>query len=385
MLVSLSGAPHLTDFVSRELTGTLTPPLICCVSSAHASLQVCVVVPAQRAAALGLAPHPARNLRSTSSSSAKASSTRDSHFSPGTQQQSSSAAAGGHPGYPSQARSHSQSVGGGGYGHHDSSPRGSIDYHHGGMMTPPHHLSPSSGHHTSPSSAGHLVSPSSGQFVSPNMGWSYGAPPSIHMPPMHRELRGRTEPSYSLAGDYVSAGSGGGGSGSPSYAEYERSSLQRELSLHSSSSHVSSEWGYDDARGSRGSGVSAAQGLGRSQSPPAMMRNSLLVAPSGGRNGGGAPRPPSASPREYDGRYSSTHYSGRGLDGFPVAGVGSANGGVATRRRSESSAMVGHSSMQRECLAIAASYYNPVDDIGKDDFGYGREYDRSYGEPSRLP
>lgn len=220
----------------------------------------------------------------------------------------------------------------------------------------------------------------------------------MHMPPMHRERRGRTEPreypsagDYPSSGDYPSTGSGGSGGGSPSYAEYERSPQQPEPSLHSTSSYVSSDWGYDDARGSRNGGVAAAHGLGRSQSPPAMVRSNLHAAPSGvssGRNGGGAPRPPSASPRAYDGRYSSTRYSSRGIDGFSVAGVGSgssggASGGVARRRRSESSAMIGRSSMQQEALAAAASYYYSVDDMGKDEVGYGRDYDPSYAAPSR--
>lgn len=218
----------------------------------------------------------------------------------------------------------------------------------------------------------------------------------MRMPPMHREGRGgRAEPR-----DYPSpansAGGGGGGGGSPSYAEYERSlSLQQP---EPAASYVMPEWGYDEpgaSRGSHGHAAAAAppshnHNVLRSQSPPANVRRSTLHAVFGGggsssRNGGGAPRPPAASPRAYDGHYSSTRYNGRAGDGFSVTGISS--GGVAMRRRSESSAMIGRSSIQRDALAAAASYYQSVDDMGKDDAMYGgRDHDLGYGgPPPRLP
>lgn len=196
----------------------------------------------------------------------------------------------------------------------------------------------------------------------------------MHMPPMPRERQGRAEPR-----DYPAGASGSGGGSSPSFGEYERSS-QSESHLHSA--YALPEWGYDDAVGSGagragGGAMATAHGVIRSQSPPPMVRS---------RNGGGAPRPPSASPRAYDGHYSSTRYNGRGgVEGFSVAGMGGASGGVATRRRSESSAMVGRSSIQQDALAAAASYYYAVDDMGKDDAAYSRDCRGSRGPASRLP
>lgn len=205
----------------------------------------------------------------------------------------------------------------------------------------------------------------------------------MHMPPMHREGRGRAEPR-----DYPSSanggGGGGGGGGSPSYAEYERSLQQPEPAA----SFVMPEWGYDEPGASRGSHAAAtaaaAHGAVRSQSPPANVRRSTLHAVFGGgsgsRNGGGAPRPPAASPRAYDGHYSSTRYNGRGADGFSVTGI--SGGGVAMRRRSESSAMIGRGSIQRDAVVAAASYYQSVDDMGKDDAMYGRDHhDIGYAPP----
>lgn len=40
--------------------------------------------------------------------------------------------------------------------------------------------------------------------------------------------------------------------------------------------------------------------------------------------------------------------------------------------------------MQQEALAAAASFYYSVDDMGRDDFGYDRDSNRSYGD-SRIP
>lgn len=195
----------------------------------------------------------------------------------------------------------------------------------------------------------------------------------MHMPPMPRERQGRAEPR-----EYPAGASGNSGS-SPSFGEYERSS-QSENHLHSA--YALPEWGYDDAGGGgtgRGGGAMAtAHGVLRSQSPPPIVRS---------RNGGGAPRPPSASPRAYDGHYSSSRYNGRGgVDGFSVAGIGGASGCVATRRRSESSAMVGRSSIQQDALAAAASYYYAVDDMGKDDVAYSRDCGSGggHGPASRL-
>eukprot|EP00752_Nemacystus_decipiens_P016420 g14677.t1 len=337
----------------------------------HNQRMVCVVVPAQRAAALGLAPHPPHHLHSPGAVTLRGSPPQDTHFSPLAQ-----SGGGGHAGYPFHTRSHSHGhgggVGGGGGGY-------GVDHH----LSSLHHVSPSSGHHLSPSSS-HHTSPSSGHHVSPNAGRSCGGAPSMHMPPiMHREGRGRAEPR-----DYPSpANAGGGGGGSASYAEYERSMQQQQPEP--AASYVMPEWGYDDSGSSRGGHAAVAapsHNVIRSQSPPANMRRSTLHTVfggggggGGGRNGGGAPRPPSASPRAYDGHYSSTRYNARGADGFSVAGISS--GGVAMRRRSESSAMIGRSSIQRDALAAAASYHNSVDDMGKDDAMYGRDYGLGYGGP----
>ncbi|CAM9330531.1 unnamed protein product [Scytosiphon promiscuus] len=359
----------------------------------HNQPMVCVVVPAQRAAALGLAAHPAHHLHSPGTCTSRGSPPHDTHFTALAQSNavSGGGGGGGRQGHPSHMRSHSQpvsSVGGGsgGYGHHGS-PHGSADHHHGGMASP-HHVSPSSGrlvsvspgHHMSPGSSVHHVSPSAGHHVSPNQGRSYGGPPSMHMPPMRRERRRNTEPR-----DYPVAANG-----HPSFSEYDRSpENQADHNLHSNA-YVSPEWGYDDAGSSRGGTPAAPHNVVRPSSPPATVRSSIHAAFGGGggggsssRNGGGAPRPPAASPRGYDNHYSSTRYNSRGIDGFSVTGVsGGASGGVAMRRRSESSAVMGRSSMQQDALAAAASYYYSVDDMGKDDITY--EHD-SYGASSRLP
>eukprot|EP00903_Cladosiphon_okamuranus_P009296 g8869.t1 len=334
----------------------------------HNQPMVCVVVSAQRAAALGLAPHPAHNLNSPGVRTSRGSPPHDSHFSPVAQ-----SGGGGHVAYPFHTRSHSQGHGGGGgYG---------VEHH----LSSSHHVSPNSGHHLSPSS-GHHTSPSSGHHISPNAGRAYGGPPSMHMPPINREGRGCFEPRDFPSPANSGGGGGSGGGGSPSYVEYERL-LQRP---EPASSYVMPEWGYDDSGASRTSHAAAAppsHGVGRSQSPPANMRRSTLHSVFGGggssRNGGGAPRPPTASPRAYDGHYSSTRYNSRAADGFSVTGISS--GGVAMRRRSESSAMIGRSSIQRDAIAAAASYYQSVDDMGNDAM-YGREHDLGYGvAPPRLP
>ncbi|CAM9869985.1 unnamed protein product, partial [Ectocarpus fasciculatus] len=231
----------------------------------HNQPMVCVVVPAQRAAALGLAPHPPHSLHSTGKCTSRGNAPCDGHFSSLAQSSAASGGggAGGHPGYASHTRSHSQPIshgggsggggGGGGYGHHGGSPHGNFDHHHGGAaasqphllsVSPSHHLSPSSSHHFSPSS-GHHISPSSGHRVSPSAGRSYGGPPAMHMPPMPRDRQGRAEPR-----DYPAGASGSGGS-SPSFGDYERSS-QSESHLHSA--YVLPEWGYDDAGGGGGAG-----------------------------------------------------------------------------------------------------------------------------------
>lgn len=316
-------------------------------------LQVCVVVPAQRAAALGLSQHSG-HLPSGSCSS-RGSPPRDSHFAPFMQ--SGAHGSGGHSGYPSHTRSHSSAAplssssghvsvggssssgggGGGGYGHRAS--QGGGDQHHA-MTAPPHHVSPKSGR-------------------------SYGAPPPMQMPPVHHERRGRTEPR-----GYLPAG-GGGGSGSSSFSEYERTKY--DSSCVHSSSYTSTEWGGDSATGSsRG----VAHGMMRSQSPPD-------AAPSviSSRNGGGAPRPPPTPPRGYENQYTSTRYTatgpvGRATEGFPP-GIG-----MTGRRHSGSSVMSGRNSMRQDAIAAMNCYYS-VDDMANE-YAFDAEYTSTTAGPSRL-
>lgn len=317
----------LSFWLDKGLTSYSFPPIF--------SLnlpQVCVVVPAQRAAALGLSHLPGHH--SMTACTSRGSPPRDVHFTPLAPPGSSG---GGHSGYPSHTRSHSYTAmsatsrgGGGGYGHH-------ADQHH--AMGSSHHVSPKASH-------------------------SYGAPPPSHMGHLH-ERRERAEPrGYSMP-----SSGGGSGNGGPSISEYERAKYDLALP---STSYPPPGWSGDMA-GTRGMG----HGMMRSQSPPSMMRSAYAT-----RNGGGAPRPPPTPPRGYDNQYPSSRY-GTGAAAAAAGPSDGFSGGMTStgRRHSGSSAIGGRgSSMRQEALAASNHYYS-VGEIGGE-HGYDRDF--SYAGPSRM-
>lgn len=341
-----------------------------------------MVVPAQRAAALGLAHHPAHSL---ASSGPRGSPPGDTHYipvAPGT---------GGHSsgGNPSHIRSHSHtpssssnghnSGGGvGGYGHYVPSEHHShafsVAHHHGAISQ--NSVSSLSGHSSSHSYGGH--------------GHAHAAP--MHMPPVHQQYssstrqprqpqqrsRGRGE----SRGQFSTHSSIGVTRHSPqsSYTtEYDRTQL--DLPTSHANSYPPQGWRGDDL----GSASMRYAAL-RSQSPP-LMHNAQS------RSGGGAPRPPPPPPRGYESQYSRYtppppgHASA--LDGFPA--------GTSTtgRRHSGSSAMSSSranggisSGLRHDCLGgsalLSSTFYSSptAGEIGSERL-YDHEY--TYTGPSRMP
>lgn len=317
------------------------------------------MVPAQRAAALGLSHLPTHHAIPS-----RGSPPRDIHFTPLAQ---ANAPSGQHSGssYPSHTRSHSHTPvsasghgvggGGGGFGQHNSVPQVAADQQHHAINVPPHHLPRESGH-----------------------SYSYGgsAHHALHIPSAQQTAvdarRGRAKPR-----SYPSVPQGSRSSGHSSLPEYERSKYDMCLS---STSYPPQGWSGDV-----GGGRGVRTGLMRSQSPPTMVRSSAH-----GRSGGGAPRPPPPTPsRGYDNQYPSTRFSGAGGGSLPVAGGGgpateglSAGVSMSGRRHSGSSVMSGRSSMRQEALAAASHYYS-VGDVGNE-HAYDRDYTGSYSGPSRV-
>lgn len=269
------------------------------------------MVPAQRAAALGLPHHPTHSLPSCSP---RNSSAGEISFVPLAQ-------GNGHSGYPSHTRSHSHTptsnnCHGGGY-----SSYGQSEHH---VINITHHAHQKANH-------------------------TYSGHAPVHIPPVHQgvsQRRGRAEPRA-----HTSTLSGGGNA----YTDYERS--QYELVHPPNNLYPSQDWSGD------GSGTGGLRQCAmRSQSPPTLMRISQA------RSGGGAPRPMPAVHQPYDNHYSlyaSAPSHVGAIDGFH-AGV-SATG----RRHSGSSLMSGRQSTQQDGLAHSSFYF--ASDCGNEHV-YDRDY-----------
>ena len=321
--------------------------------------QVCVVVPAQRAAALGLSHLPQHAMGSCAS---RGTPPRDIHFPTLTQ---STSAGGGHGHgqgrYPSHTRSHSYSIsptshghghssGGGGYLHHAPQGADQHEHHAIGSIGSHHHVGAKTSH-------------------------SYGVPAPMHMPPLYHERRELSEPrGYQMplnSGNGGTAGTGAAGigvgsGGGRSMVDYKRSKFDLPPP---STSYPPPGWS-GDGTGMRGMSHDTI----RSQSPPIGMRTA-----HGTRNGGGAPRPTPPQPRGYDkqsqnyqsSRYGAVSGPGDGLPpGIPVIG----------RRHSGSSLLAGSDSMRQDVLA-ATNFFYSAGDIGNE---HTYDHDFSYGSASRL-
>lgn len=356
-------APH-TDY-SRHLVPLLPNkpvPLLCPLPPPPRHTKVCVVVPAQRAAALGLSHLPTHHAMPS-----RGSPPRDIHFTPLAQANASSGQHSG-SGYPSHTRSHSHTplsasghgVGGGGggvFGQHHSVPQVAADQQRHAISVPPHHLLREAGHSSSYGGSAHH---------------------SMHMPSAH-QTTGDARRGRAKANGYPSTPQGGRSIGHCSLPEYERSKYEMCLP---STSYPPQGWSGDV-----GGGRGVRNGLMRSQSPPTMARSSAH-----GRSGGGAPRPPSATAsRGYDNQYPTTRFSGAGGGSLPAAGVGggsttegfSAGVGMSGRRHSGSSVMSGRASMRQEAIAAASHYYS-VGDVGNEHAYDRSDYAGSYAGSSRV-
>lgn len=287
------------------------------------------MVPAQRAAALGLAHHPTHTLPSSSS---RGSTPGDVHFVP-------LASGSGGSGYPGHTRSHSHTpsssshgcVSGGvvGYGHYVASGASTSEHH-------PHAVHGPHNHHKSLNVSQSSVSsvPFAGVGGS---GHGHGHGPLTHsaahgMSSLHqlqRRGRGRVDSSRGLHPSAL--GVSGQQSRSSAYgsSEYDRSQHASPAFSHSTS-YPPPGWSGDGP----GMARSVPHGALRSQSPPP-----LISSASEGRSGGGAPRPPTP-PRSYElpyGRYQVVPGHGGVMDAYP-AGVS-----APSRRHSGSSLMTGSS------------------------------------------
>lgn len=346
--------------------------------------QVCVVVPAQRAAALGLSHHPTHALSSCSS---RGSPPSDLHFIP-------LGSGSGGSGYPSHTRSHSLTPSSSSSGHGVSSGvvgYGQYEHHPHTISAPPHHHSTSS--HKP------VTNHSYGGGGGGGHGHGHSSHSSVHMPPVHQQQprrRGRGEPRGHLPAHCVGGQQQHQQSRSSTYPpEYERCQQQSQgVTFSHSTSYPPPGWSGDGpaARGMRHDAL-------RSQSPPTLM-------PSEGRSGGGLKRPPPTPPRGYELPYSRYNSSagpghGSGLDALP-AGLS-----VTGRRHSGSSVMSSSSrisglssvSLSRQdgggggsggglSSSPSSSYsqfYMPTPDDIMNERASAYEREFGYAGPSRMP